>query len=847
MGKRVITTAIFVFFCIDSIFADTQGNAAVSDNASDSVGQLLQKSMIWLSVPAEDADKEMFAAFRKQFRTGLKPHSARVHIFGDSCYILWVNGRYVLRGPSRFNPKRPEYDTADVGEFLKGGLNTVAVLVAGNVRDNSRIFRHAPGLAVRLEVVEGNGENVAFGTDGSWRVSSETRFVAPKGRGPSVQDIIDGTREKGDWMGGGFDDSKWGYAVGVDGKKWGRLYRRSIPLLRETEVGPAAVVQVRHGDKIDNAVQPLTETGGLEIKAPAEVVIDMGKLAQAYWVLDYEADAGSEFTVKPCQTFQKNKKAGNNFGVVNRCTAGAGRGQYMSTSTFGFRYMHLELNSGRVRLLGAKFVSVSYPFERIGRFECSDAMLNELWDRATYTVQVCSEDAYVDCALRERAEWMGDGAVVTYPISRVAFACPREEGGYVYGDARLIRNMLRHIAMTQQEDGRIMSNTCFNAGDMHAYIEDYACLWVQALRQYYDNTGDKDFVEELWPVLTGQMKWFLSHRSERGLVRAREFLLHMDNPLHHQEQCEGATLNAFVYQVLKDCAYLAGRMGREEQAREYVAAAEKLARDFNLHLWDEALQTYYAGIKEGEKIAPNRWVDEVTKAYWTRVTDAKEYPATVQAAMMALNRGIVPKERIDSVRKYLLGCYGELNNPYTHFFLFEELYKMNSAERDSDVLQIIRKRWAAMIEKRDPGTLIEKFEFGEGGTSCHNFGAVPAYFLGAYVLGVRTEGAVGGKRIIIEPRLGDLDYAEGAVVTEHGVVPVAWKKAKDGGSLNFSFEIPSGVTAEVSIPKVGERATLVANGEVLVDKGSVKGQAKLRDRFVVLKLGSGKYSGRIGS
>jgi hypothetical protein len=405
--------------------------------------------------------------------------------------------------------------------------------------------------------------------------------------------------------------------------------------------------------------------------------------------------------------------------------------------------------------------------------------------------------------------------------------------------------MLRHISLSRFDDGRIKANACSDGGDMHSYIEDYACLWVNTLRQYYDNTGDVEFVRELWPVLAGQMKWFLDRRTERGLVKAREFLLHMDNPLHHQEDCEGTTLNAFIYKALEDSAYLARAIGERQQARQYDVAAANLARAFNEHLWDKSSRTYYAGIKEAKKIPPNRWTNEVSDAYWERVTDAKEYPPTVHAAMMALDRGIVPEERLDSVRDYLMAHAGELNNPYTHFFLFEQLYRIDSDERDIDVLRIIRRRWATMLAKRDPGTLIEKFEFGKGASSCHNFGSVPAYFLSAFVLGVRTDGPVWKKRIIIQPRLGDLKLAEGIVVTEHGPVPVSWKKADDRKTLDFAFEIPAGVRANVSIPIFSRKPTLAVNGDILVNEGAAEDNVATGPRFVTIEAGPGKYSGKV--
>jgi hypothetical protein len=318
----------------------------------------------------------------------------------------------------------------------------------------------------------------------------------------------------------------------------------------------------------------------------------------------------------------------------------------------------------------------------------------------------------------------------------------------------------------------------------------------------------------------------------------------MDNPLHHQEDCEGATLNAFIYRCLKDAAYLAQVLSKKSQANRYAAAATALADAFNQHLWDPESKTYYAGIKEGKKIPPNRWPNEVSDTYWARIPDAKEYPPTVQAALLALNMAIVPDDRLDPVRKYLVAHAGELHNPYTHFFLFEELYKIGSDQADLDVLQITRKRWAFMVGKKDPGTLIEKFEFGPKSSSCHNFGSVPAYFLSAYVLGVRTDGAVWEKRIMIEPRLGNLKFAEGIVVTEHGLVGVSWKKTADGPGMSFSFEIPPDVTAKVCIPKPSDKPTLILNGKTILTAGRATESVQLEPRFVTLELGPGKHSGR---
>ena len=87
----------------------------------------LQDSFVWS--PSAPAGKQVYAVFRKTFNLQEKPKTAALQLFADSRYILWINGRYVDRGPCRFDPKGPEYDTLDVARFLQAGPNILAIVV----------------------------------------------------------------------------------------------------------------------------------------------------------------------------------------------------------------------------------------------------------------------------------------------------------------------------------------------------------------------------------------------------------------------------------------------------------------------------------------------------------------------------------------------------------------------------------------------------------------------------------------------------------------------------------------------------------------------------------------------
>jgi len=190
-----------------------------------------------------------------------------------------------------------------------------------------------------------------------------------------------------------------------------------------------------------------------------------------------------------------------------------------------------------------------------------------------------------------------------------------------------------------------------------------------------------------------------------------------------------------------------------------------------------------------------------------------------------------------------------INMPVVYYWVFNELYRMNTEKQDLEVIQEIRRRWSPMVSfLKNAGTLAESFmdENGVGSSeACHNYGAVPAYFLSSYILGIRMDGPVWKKQLLIEPRLGDLSFAEGVVVTEHGAVPVSWKRSDNVKSLNYSISIPKGIRATIHFPKLSDKTTLTLNGGVLMKDGVPKKRVKLNGRWIVVQNVTGELTGRI--
>jgi hypothetical protein len=113
------------------------------------------------------------------------------------------------------------------------------------------------------------------------------------------------------------------------------------------------------------------------------------------------------------------------------------------------------------------------------------------------------------------------------------------------------------------------------------------------------------------------------------------------------------------------------------------------------------------------------------------------------------------------------------------------------------------------------------------------------------VLGVRTQGPREARRLVINPRLGDLDAAEGTTLTEFGAVSVQWRRDEKRA---LSLEIDNGATvpAIVSLRLPGTKTSLIVDGKPLLHQGApTASDVTVHDGQVRFPLNPGKHSGRL--
>lgn len=134
-------------------------------------------------------------------------------------------------------------------------------------------------------------------------------------------------------------------------------------------------------------------------------------------------------------------------------------------------------------------------------------------------------------------------------------------------------------------------------------INDNTPLLILALWHHYNVTGDREFLESVYPAVKKLAGYILSQRNSQGLVwcnaqgTGEHGIVGWRNVIKGY-RLSGATteLNSECYAALMTTASIARELGDDEQEREALAQAERLRDAINEHLLDKKRDVYYLTI-----------------------------------------------------------------------------------------------------------------------------------------------------------------------------------------------------------------------------------------------------------
>lgn len=140
--------------------------------------------------------------------------------------------------------------------------------------------------------------------------------------------------------------------------------------------------------------------------------------------------------------------------------------------------------------------------------------------------------------------------------------------------------------------------------DYNLNINDNTPLLILALWHHYNTTGERAFLERIYPAALKAAKYILSQRNEQGLVwctadGVSDWGICGWRNVIAGYSLSGATteVNSECYAALLTVSHMARELGRHKESAAYKSHAEALRTAINRHLLDPATGLYYLNIE----------------------------------------------------------------------------------------------------------------------------------------------------------------------------------------------------------------------------------------------------------
>ena len=483
---------------------------------------------------------------------------------------------------------------------------------------------------------------------------------------------------------------------------------------------------------------------------------------------------------------------------------GKGEETWSPRFTFhGFQYVEITGLKSPPTVGTVTGVALSSDTPIVGRFECSDTMLNKLHGNGYWTQRANFIDIPTDCPQRdERLGWTGDAQVY---IRTATLNCDVQA---------FFNKWLVDLVDGQRPDGQFpMVAPVKVAGD------DGGPAWADAgvicPRTIYQVYGDRRLLERQYPSMLKFVE-FCRKRSTPELLPPTRYHCFGDWLSIGADTPKDVIFTAYFALSTKLTAEAAEVLGKTEDASRLHNLYRKIKAAFN--------NAYVSG-------------------------DGRIKGDTQACYVLALAVDLVDGERARQAARYLVEDIEKHNNHLsTGFIGTKDLMLVLSKIGRHDVAYRLLfndtfpswgfsiKQGATSIWERWDGWTPEKGFQDPGMNSFghYSFGAVYQWMV-ENIGGIKNDGPA-YKQILIEPHPGGrLTHAETWYQSIRGQIATSW--IKEGETLSLIVTIPANTTATVILPASGPEA-ITENGRSLNQSEGVKVESSTAGR-TVLKVGSG--------
>ena len=734
------------------------------------------KNAKWITAPC-DADTAAYT-FRKKFAVAKKIASATLYASAMGVYVPYINGKRV--GKAVLAPGwtsysvRIQYQTYDVTSLLQEE-NVIEIGVGpGWARFYTSSKPHRLHVADRTSVIASlavtyeDGMSETISTDEGWAV-----YTSPV----TFSDIYHG---------------------------------ETVDMTAPIEVVGNAVLADIKSELVLQMGEWITEHERLApikvIRTPkGELVLDFGQNMTGYVEVSIKAPRGSRIVLHHAEVLDKdgNFYTANYRSARNECIyvcSGDADVFKPSYSFQGFRYIQLvEYPFDEVNADNFRAIAVHSDMKRTGYFRCGNEKINQLYHNIIWGQKSNYLDIPTDCPQRdERLGWTGDTQVFC------------RTGSINFDTEKFFRKWMGDVAVEQSHEGAvngIVPSAFVNADFLRisAAWGDVACVVPWEIYLAY---GNKEMLAEQFPTM---QKWVEYMHS----VGPEEYLwltgLHYGDWLAMdagEDSYVGATSNDLIASAF--FAYSTSLL---------VKAGETLGKDMTEY------RTLYTNVRNAfreyfmENGMPKEefpYTESFTNTYHqNNPVDTVRKGVTQTALTLILHFDLCNDDERPALAAKLVELIcengmrmttGFVGTPFLLHALSENgytdiAYALLMQEKTPSWLYSVNHGATTMWEHWN--SLKEDGSFWSTDMNSFNhyaYGAVYDWIFGV-ACGIKTvDEAPAYKKVRIAPHPDQcLGFAEASIESRNGRIRSYWYYK--GEQVYYEFEIPDGVTAEITLTK----------------------------------------------
>ena len=401
----------------------------------------------------------------------------------------------------------------------------------------------------------------------------------------------------------------------------------------------------------------------------------------------------------------------------------------------GFRFVYIEKKTKDVSLVIKSIVAISVSSNKrcLGKFKCSDEVLNKIYQTCKYTVSLCLQNGYIwDGIKRDRLVWIGD----LHP-EFLALKC-------LYKDLKDVKRSLEFVC-NETPLPKWMNG-----------IPMYSMWWLIILYDYYYKTNDKELIVRYQDYIVGLVKQLCCYIDDNG---------NTSYPMNFLDW-PSSDSDDLIYGVLA----------------LNVITFDKVIKIFSILNIDQNDDLYKLVVNKKDALVNKECkINNKKQVMALYAISKKEYSEDVLKFLIKNNS----QGFSTFMSYYILKAIFESNGKKESINLLKEYYNGMLEKGATTFWEDFDINWVENSNRIDEMPCDDRKDIhGDFGkycyqgyrhSLCHGWSSGPIYFMMKYIAGIYSVD-VEDRKVLIKPYLGDLEYVDCSYPTKYGVINVRHTK-----------------------------------------------------------------------